>query len=160
MRTLKWKLLFVGMLAACAVGGVTLGVAWATPPAGVTRTILAGPVLLGDVELGSESDFNEVEIQMKGSTDVYVVRYVITPGGDTGWHSHPGPCLVSVKSGTATEYRADDPLNPSTYAAGEGFAENPGHAHLVVNKGLTDLELIVIHIVPIGAPLRIDEPAP
>jgi len=160
MSKMKWKLVWAGALVACAFGGIAIGVAGATPGAGVTRTILTGPVLLEDVDLKSHSDVNKVKIQMKGFTDVYVVHYKFAPGGHSGWHSHPGPCMVSVKSGTATEYRSDDPNTPYDFPAGTGFVENVGHAHLVRNEGTTDLELVVIHIVPFGAPIRIDEPAP
>jgi len=68
--------------------------------------------------------------------------------------------MVSVKSGTATEYHADDPNTPHVYPEGTGFVENVGHAHLVKNEGATDLEVVVIHIVPAGAAIRIDEPDP
>ena len=27
---------------------------------------------------------------------------MLSPGGFTGWHSHPGPVLITVKSGAAT----------------------------------------------------------
>jgi hypothetical protein len=32
--------------------------------------------------------------------------------------------------------------------------------HIVGNQGDTDLELVVVQIVPVGAPRRIDEPDP
>ena len=35
----------------------------------------------------------------KGSVDVATQQIVIDGGGSTGWHSHPGPVLVTVKSG-------------------------------------------------------------
>ena len=50
-----------------------------------------------------------MKIKTEGASDVYVVYNRIVPGGNTGWHSHPGPSIVSVKSGTATEYHAEDP---------------------------------------------------
>jgi len=155
-----WKLMLAGVLVASAFGGITLRLAWATPGLGVVRTILTGPVLLVDVDLKSESEVNKVKIDMKGFTDVYVVNYKFAPGGHSGWHSHPGACMVSVKSGTATEYHADDPTTPHVYPVGTGFVENVGHAHLVKNEGDTDLEVVVIHIVPAGAVIRIDEPDP
>ena len=34
------------------------------------------------------------------------------------------------------------------------------HAHIVVNEGDTDLVLVAFQILPVGAPRRIDEPAP
>src|SRR5438445_5941252 len=97
---------------ACAFDGFALGLAWATPPLGVTTTIISGPTQLGEIHVKSESDVNEVKIKTEGLSDVYVVYNRIVPGGHTGWHSHPGPSIISVKSGTATEYHADDPVTP------------------------------------------------
>jgi quercetin dioxygenase-like cupin family protein len=160
MSKMKWKLMLAGVFVACAFGGIAIGIAWATPGQGVTRTIVTGPVLFEDVDLKSESEVNEVEIQLKGFSDAYFVDYTIVPGGHSGWHSHPGIVLVTVKSGTATEYHPDDPNTPhAVYPAGTGFAE-AGQVHLVRNEGDTNLELVVLHLVPFGAPLRIDEDEP
>lgn len=154
------KRLIAGALVACVFGGLAIGVAWATPGVGITTTILAGPTLLGEIHLNSASDINDVKIKTKGNSDVYVVKNTILPGGHTGWHSHPGPSIVSVVSGTATEYRSDEP-GSVTYAAGTSFVDEGGdHAHIIVNQGATDLVLVAFQILPRGAPRRIDVPAP
>src|SRR5690349_14937842 len=44
------KLLLVGVLVACACGVVALKAARATPPRGVTNTLLAGPVAFDDID--------------------------------------------------------------------------------------------------------------
>jgi quercetin dioxygenase-like cupin family protein len=154
------KLLRAGAFAACAFGGLAIGIAWATPGQGITTTIIAGPTALGEVHVDSKSDLNDVKIKTKGESDVYVVKNTIVPGGHTGWHSHPGPSIVSVVSGTATEYRSDD-AESFVYAAGTAFVDEGGdHAHIIVNEGNTDLVLVAFQILPKGAPRRIDEPAP
>jgi len=38
--------------------------------------------------------------------------------------------------------------------------EEPGHVHLFVNEGDTDLELVAFQLLPFGAKRRVDEPAP
>src|SRR5207237_5094734 len=96
----------------------------------------------------------------KGQSDVYVVYNKIAPGGHTGWHSHPGPSIVSVRSGTATEYRSDEP-DAIVHLAGTAFVDEGGdHAHIVVNAGDTDLELVAFQILPMHPPRRVGEPAP
>ena len=154
------KLLIAGAFVACLFGGLGIGIAWATPGAGITTTIIAGPTTLGAIHLDSRSEINDVKIKTKGDSDVYVVHNRIVPGGHTGWHSHPGPSIVSVVSGTATEYRSDSPLG-TVYAAGTAFVDEGGdHAHIVVNEGTTDLVLVAFQVLPRGAPRRIDMPAP
>ena len=154
------KLTLAGALLACGFGGFGLGLAVATPGRGITTTIVAGPSVLDEVDVKSESDVNKVKFKTKGLSDVYVVRNVIAPGGHTGWHSHPGPSVISVVSGTATEYRSDDP-DGTVYAAGTSFVDEGGdHAHIIVNEGTTDLVLVAFQILPAGAPRRIDMPDP
>src|SRR5258708_5383444 len=126
------KRVLAGVCVACTLGGVAIGLAWATTGVGISTTIIAGPTLLDAIHVKSKSDINEVDLKTKGLSDVYVVRNVIVPGGHTGWHSHPGPSIVSVVSGVATEYRSDDP-NPEVYAAGDAFVDEGGdHAHIIV----------------------------
>ena len=154
------RLMLAGALVAGVFGGIALRSAWATPSQGLTTVIVAGPTLLGDVDVKSDSDLNQVKIKTKGLSDVYVVKNVIVPGGNTGWHSHPGPSIVSVVSGQATEYRDDSP-DGVVHAAGTAFVDEGGdHAHMVANEGNTDLVLVAFQIIPVGATRRIDRPAP
>ena len=155
------KLMSAGALITLILGLLAWRVAWATPASGVTTTILSGPVDFDDdLKVKSESDTNEIEIEMKGSSDVYIVHNVIVPGGHTGWHSHPGISFVTVRAGTATEYSGDDPNTPTVYAKGSGLVEEPGHVHLFANEGDTVLELVAFQLIPFGAVRRIDAPAP
>ena len=159
MSKIRFKLTVAGVLVACAVGGFAVGFAWATPGQGVTPTDLS-VVLLDEIDAASQTPDHKVKLKTWGLSDAHFVRYRIVPGGHTGWHSHPGICIVTVRSGTATEYHGDDPNTPHVYRAGTGFVEEAGSVHLVRNEGTTELELIVLHLVPAGAPRRIDEPAP
>ena len=156
----KSKLMVAGVLVACGLAAVAWRSASATPGVGISTTIIAGPTSLGDNHVHSNSDVNAVEIKTKGDSDCYVVLNRIQPGGHTGWHSHPGPSIISVVSGTATEYRDDDPA-ATVYPAGNAFMDEGGdHAHLVANEGTTELVLVAFQIIPDGATRRIDKPAP
>jgi len=102
-----------------------------------------------------------VKIKTEGVSDVYVVYNRIAPGGHTGWHSHPGPSIISVKSGTATEYHGEDPNAAIVHFAGSSFVDDGQGAHIIRNESTTDiLELVAFQILPSGAQRRIDEPAP
>jgi quercetin dioxygenase-like cupin family protein len=160
MTTKRLKLMVAGALVICAIGGFAVGLAWATPGAGISTTIISGPVVLGEGQVVTEDPDHGVIFKTKGQSDIWVVYNKIAPGGHTGWHSHPGPSIVSVRSGTATEYRSDEP-GAVVHLAGTAFVDEGGdHAHIIVNEGTTDLELIAFQILPKGAPRRIDEPAP
>ena len=80
-----------------------------------------------------------------------MLQNTIAPGGTFGWHSHPGPSLVIVKSGTATFYMADDPAcAPHVVPAGSGFVDNGQDTHVVRNEGTVDLVTEVVSLVPAG----------
>lgn len=160
MRGKSSKRLLAALCVACVVGAAALGIARATPGVGIATLIVSGPIALDAVDVRTESEINEVELKTKGLSDVYVVHNTVIPGGHTGWHSHLGPSIVSVRAGTATEYHSDDPGTPHVYPAGSSFVDAGQHAHLVRNEGTTNLELVAFQILPRGATRRIDQPAP
>jgi quercetin dioxygenase-like cupin family protein len=81
-----------------------------------------------------------------GSADVVTVKVVIKPGGSTGWHHHPGVTLVSVASGTATQYRED--CHKTVLKAGDGFFEGTSESHVVRNEGNVDAVLYPTFVIP------------
>jgi quercetin dioxygenase-like cupin family protein len=98
------------------------------------------------------------------SADFAVQQVTIAPGGTTGWHTHPGPAIVLVKSGEFTLYDGDDKgCRGTTYKAGQSFVDAGfGHVHIGRNEGASNLELYVVFLVPApaGQPTRIDVPVP
>src|SRR5262245_36405742 len=155
-----WKLMTAGAFVACAFGGIALGVAWATPPKDFIATSIVGPVAVDDLDTIHNTRDYGVMIKSRGESDVYVTHLKIAPGGHGGWHSHPGPSIISVRAGTATFYDECNDFEPQTFSTGTGFVEDADCVHLLANEGDVDLEVIVIQIVPRGAPRRIDEEAP
>jgi hypothetical protein len=140
----------------------------ATTPQGVA-TLILGVARFDNIDAAARTDVNpgrkrdiwKARITTKGATDVHMLQNTITPGGTFGWHSHPGPSLVIVKSGTATFYDADDPAcAPHVVPAGSGFIDNGQDTHVVRNEGTVDLVTEVVSLVPAGFARRIDEPAP
>ena len=104
-------------LAVAAVTPLWVGRARATPPSGVTNPTWSPvvgrfdgihTVAKTDVDPGAKKDFWKARIDVKGATDVHVLENIIAPDGTFGWHSHPGPSMVIVKSGTLSVYHAPD----------------------------------------------------
>ena len=154
------KTLLAGTVVACAFSGIVWKYAWATPGQGAVPFIISGPVLMDDIDTKSRTDTHDVKIKTKGLSDTYLVHFTFEPGGHTGWHSHPGPVFVMVTAGTLSLYQAENPDNPTDYPAGTGFVEDAGRVHIARNEGDVALELDAFFLLPEGAPLRIDEPAP
>jgi quercetin dioxygenase-like cupin family protein len=132
----------------------------ATPPSEVTPT---------EYGIGRFSSFDtsgsigawSAKMDVRGATDLYVLSNRIAPGGNFGWHSHPGPSFVIIKSGTATVYLGADPqCRPHKYRAGTGFVDKGRAVHIVRNEGTVDLVTVVVSFTPRGAPRRIDQADP
>jgi quercetin dioxygenase-like cupin family protein len=155
-RLIGWKTGLIGSLAICAAV-----VALATPGSGVLSNVVSratfGPFhIVSNEKL--DSDHFQVQLKSRGVSDIVTQTVTFAPGGSSGWHSHPGPAIVSVKSGTLTFYEADDPsCTPIVFRAGTGFVEPGGHVHIARNEGTENLTLDVTYIVPQGAPQRVDE---
>ncbi|HEY8730188.1 MAG TPA: cupin domain-containing protein [Acidothermaceae bacterium] len=97
-----------------------------------------------------------------GTTDGYVVENDFQPGQTTGWHSHPGPSLVFVVTGSITNYASDLPhCKGVTYAAGTAFLDSGGtDVHELVNAGTTPAETIAVQFIPQGQARRVDKTEP
>jgi quercetin dioxygenase-like cupin family protein len=148
-----------GFLAGLAVLAIA-ATALATPGAGVTSTLFAVGTF-DEIHAKTLSSSWQARIDTKGATDVHVLENRIAPGGTFGWHSHPGPSIVVVKSGALTLYKGDDPTcTPNVIAAGSGFVDDGGDVHVVRNEGSVDAVVYVTSLVPKGAGRRIDEPSP
>jgi len=92
--------------------------ALATDSAGVTSmTIAQGNV--EEIDVRVKTGAWKVQIDTNGPSTLAVSENRVIPGGHFGWHSHPGPSLVIVKSETSTFYRGDDPdCTPEVHPAG------------------------------------------
>jgi len=168
----KWLwALALGLVAGAIYGGIAL----ATPPSGVTNppwSPVIGNFPSGfdtraktDIDPGKAKDFWKVHITARGATDVHILENIIAPGGTFGWHSHPGPSLVIVKSGTLTAYHAPDCTMPHDFGPGSPngstFVDDGHDLHMVRNNSTTDVaDVYVVSFVPAGFGRRIDEPNP
>lgn len=155
MRKLIGGTAVLGGLAALAVAATAL----ATLSSGFsTEQLSLGR--FGEIRIHTD----DVKLKTKGDSDVYVVRNTVLPGGQSGWHYHPGPSLITVVQGTATFYDGDDPTcTPRVFPAGTGIiddAVDASHVHLLRNEGTGNLVTVTTQIVPAGATRRVDAPDP
>jgi quercetin dioxygenase-like cupin family protein len=158
----------IAAIGALVAAALLMMPAQATPPDKATTTLIG----LGrfatidakaktDVNPGSPTQFWKARIMTNRRSDLHVLQNTIAPGGNFGWHRHPGPSLVIVKSGTASFYLAADPTcTPHVVPAGSGFVDQGHDVHVVRNEGKVDLVTVVVSLVPAGFARRIDEPSP
>jgi quercetin dioxygenase-like cupin family protein len=152
-----WALLAVFFAVAVYAGTVL-----ATPQSGVTTSTVAKSAF-DEIGINAHTlPANEWQARLKtqGHSDLYVVSNKFAPGGTTGWHSHPGPSLIFVVSGTISNYQGDDPsCTPDTYSAGSGFVDAGGDdVHMLRNNTGSAAETVAVQLLPKDAPRRVDIP--
>jgi quercetin dioxygenase-like cupin family protein len=138
----------------------------ATPSCGLNTVILAlEHYPSGSLDLMCD-EFDQyrwfLKTIVKGDSDVYIVQNTFPVGAHTGWHTHPGPSLVTVTAGTITAYEADAPnCKPHVYHTGDSFTDlGCGDVHLLRNEGSVCAVTIAVQIIPAGQPRRIDASQP
>lgn len=124
-----------------AGGGLALwsGLAQATGP---------GAQGLMRVEDSNVELTDSIRIKEDSGARVIVSHITVQPGGHTPWHYHPGPHLVSVKTGTVTIFETD--CTPSEYSAGGGFFD-PGsikkpRVHTLYNLSSEPAEVVITDV--------------
>lgn len=124
-------------------------------------SILNGRGNLGTFHVKSKVNGYDVQLRSKDNTDIAVVDIVVVPGGHSGWHYHPGPVLVVVKTGAITFYHGNDPTCTGTrHPAGTAFVEQDGDVGIARNEEAGETTVVATFFVPAGGPTRIDAPAP
>jgi quercetin dioxygenase-like cupin family protein len=147
-----------------ALLGLIAGSALATPPAGVSAETARGPIV--DRALAVNWKFDPgvgIKLQSKGPIELAYQRIVAEPGATFGWHTHPGPTLVTILRGTMSFYSAEDCNQRIEYGTGTSFSNLPDEVHLARNEGAEPLVVYAIYFVPVTTPrlpLRIDQPSP
>ena len=166
MNKLRRRWIVVGATLAVAAGiAVSSAPAQATPSTSTSKILVQAPVHPLRVVATNKTVSGQpwaALLASYGMTDGYVVENDFQPGQTTGWHSHPGPSLIFVVTGSVTNYESDQPhCKGVTYSAGTTFVDSGGtDVHELVNAGATPAETIAVQFIPQGQPRRIDEPEP
>jgi hypothetical protein len=108
----------------------------------------------------------KVKVREQANTEFVSQTITIQPGGQTGWHTHPGAALAIVKSGaltlTGVKGSGDSARGircvTETVTAGNSFVD-PGHGHIHIarNLGAVPAEVWVTYTgVPLAGAFRLD----
>jgi len=83
--------------------------------------------------------------------DAAVQKILLEPSEGPNWHTHAGPVMVIVKSGSFAF--VDDDCSETTYTAGQVFVdEGFGHVHRAYNPGPGTTEVWAVYVIP-GEPV-------
>src|SRR5205807_9996759 len=132
---------------------------WATDPSGVVSNVLLAQgrtisSLKERIKVGAEW---AVSLEDNGQSEMYFQDLIVGPGGYTGWHSHPGLLLITIKEGRVDFYDKD--CVKTIYMAGQSFTEG-AEPHAVVNTGSVNARLLVAYVIKSGESRSIERSQP
>ncbi len=95
-------------------------------------------------------NLGDIKVQSKGPVEIVVADVSFPALASAGWHSHPGPVFVVVKTGTLSVW--DTSCAKHTYGPGSSFFEpGPESSLLVKNESATvAVTVSATFIVPPG----------
>jgi quercetin dioxygenase-like cupin family protein len=135
-----------------AVSGAISAVAIGSPSSGQSATILSS----GRLATTGMINTDRIKLQTKDPTDVthFTVTYAV--GGFSGWHTHPGMIVATVRSGSIVrEVGCDAPV---VYSAGDTFIESGEQpSGQVSNSGAEPAVIDAVQIVPHGSARRVEQ---
>ena len=148
----KWFVVF-GTLAGASV---LAAVVHAALPARTVdpSTVPVGTLATTSMNVLSVSAFTRAINQAHG-TNTVLQHLKFTPGQSVLWHTHPGPNLVLVVSGSVT--LTDQHCHVTTYTDGQGFATGLT-THLAV-AGPEGSDVYSFYILPVDADVLREPPA-
>jgi quercetin dioxygenase-like cupin family protein len=146
------------------IGGTTLSAALALCVfGGRDARSQVPPLQIIALAPGTNND-KSFNLEGKGPTDVLQTELVFQAGAETGWHYHPGPVVVVIKSGSLTEIEDDGCV--IVHPAGSVFFEKKDVVHNAVNEtgGVTDVYATFLSpsgaqpLIPAANPGRVCRP--
>jgi hypothetical protein len=158
---MKRKLSLLAAMTLLALA-VSVGITMASPPSGVTPTVLARGTYDAFKVKSSPNSPVDFKAKAKSPIDMVVRRHDYAVGSTTGWHTHPGPVFITVTVGQLTYYERDDPTcTGHVVSAGHGFVDN-GRGHIVRNESGQPAQDVSVIIAPVGGAFRgeLDAPSP
>jgi quercetin dioxygenase-like cupin family protein len=158
--------LAVPLFAACSTtDGANVGEAQQAVTAAPTSSLIGrgnydGPIKAFRKESPASDWKAKIEVDPNMMVAVQTIDFPV--GSQSTWHFHPGPVFITVKQGTMTFYRADDPsCTPRVLTAGQGFVDGADAVpHIARNESGAPATNVVVYFAPQGAALRTDVPDP
>lgn len=149
---MRKKLLFLLAAASVLLGAGVAGAAHVTEadPATVPTGFLAAHNAIRDISSTARASLQRVA--HPGELDAFVQHARLGPDTPTGWHTHPGPAVVTVVKGELVyEAAQGQACGQRTYRAGQGFVDPGfGNVHRAI-AGPEGVDFYVTYLLPAGS---------
>ena len=125
------------MLAAAFAVNVIPAVAVDPPPPIAAEPLTARSVFTDEIDMKLKLKLHgrTVVVHVDDPSRTVDVKYTVQPGAQFPWHSHRGPVIVNLISGSLN-YIPADTCHEMPYSAGQSFVDpGHGHVHSAINRG-------------------------
>ena len=126
------------MLAAASVVYAIPSAAQDPPPPIAAEPLTLRSVFPEDIDMKFKlklHDGGTMVVNVDDPSRTVDVRYTVQPGAQFPWHSHRGPVVVNIISGSLTYVPAGS-CHERTYSGGQAFVDaGHGHVHTAFNPG-------------------------
>ncbi len=165
-RTRRARAGGAGLILALMVAAMTVlpSLAQEQPPPIRMEPVAAGAAFTDgvDIQIKNKLDGSGTTVlNMRHPSNTVVARFIIQPGAQFPWHTHPGPVIVNVTQGELVYVQASDCVE-RRYSAGAAFVDpGRGNVHTAFNPddGETIIVATFFEVVP-GGPLSITDVTP
>jgi hypothetical protein len=143
----KWAPALAAIAVLAFAGGALANHVVQVDPATVPTGFLAAHNSIRDVPVSALA-----RAVTPDGTDAFIQHVRLGANVATGWHTHPGPAIVTVVQGSVTYEDAEaNKCIDATYAAGEGFVDRGfGHVHRAI-AGSEGADFYVVYLLPPGS---------
>jgi quercetin dioxygenase-like cupin family protein len=119
------------MLAAASAVNVVASAAQDPPPPIAAEPLTSRSVFPDEIDMKFKlklHDGGTMVVNVDDPARTVDVKYTVQPGAQFPWHSHRGPVVVNLMSGTL-DYIPAGTCDEQTYSGGQSFID-PGHGHV------------------------------
>ena len=147
------------MLAAASAVYVIPSAAQDPPPPIAAEPLTLRSVFPDDIDMKFKlklHDGGTMVVNVDDPSRTVDVRYTVQPGAQFPWHSHRGPVVVNIISGSLTYVPAGS-CHERTFTMGQAFVDpGHGHVHTAYNPGTEPTVFIATFLeAPEAGPLLI-----
>jgi quercetin dioxygenase-like cupin family protein len=137
---MSWKRMFV-LATALAAAVLVVVVPSSAQEAPITATILTPRSVFPD-DVSMTVTVNGQTVEVADASRTVTAKFLLQPGAQFPWHTHPGPVFVNVKRGSLTF--VSDECEKTNYPKGTAFVDlGHGHVHTAFNPSDTKETVLV-----------------
>jgi quercetin dioxygenase-like cupin family protein len=143
--------ILIALAVVAAVAGSAVATTGGPPSSGGPTGVTIDPLVQARIGHAVRVHSDGIRIRTKPRRELLTASITVDPGGSFGWHTHPGPVIVALASGTLTLYEIHHRrCDRERITPGKAFIEDGGHLHLARNEGTEPVRIFATFLAATG----------